>query len=105
MALHPETRQLARPGRIRTRRPVLAMPQSRHLRPANSHHGSRRLAARPQSPQHQSRLALHNRKCPVRRVLEGYNFILEADAGSIAVTVVGTPNAPDADLASLAKVV
>src|SRR5216684_271704 len=30
----------------------------------------------------------------LRRILQGYNFVLKTDNGSIAVTVVGTPNAP-----------
>src|SRR5260221_2649155 len=34
------------------------------------------------------------------RILDGYNFILKTDNGSIAVTVVGTPNAAAAALAS-----
>jgi hypothetical protein len=31
------------------------------------------------------------------RILQGYNFVLKTDNGSIAVTVVGTPNAPAAN--------
>jgi DDE superfamily endonuclease len=60
----PKTWQLARLGRIRTRRSVHAMPRPSHPRPANPRRGSRGMAARPQPPPHQSRLALHNRKCP-----------------------------------------
>src|SRR5258706_12247157 len=36
----------------------------------------------------------------VTRILDGYNFILKTDNGSIAVTVVGTPNAAAAAPAS-----
>jgi hypothetical protein len=36
----------------------------------------------------------------VTRILEGYNFVLKTDNGSIAVTVLGTPNAPAAVPAS-----
>src|SRR5229473_6783964 len=32
----------------------------------------------------------------VTRILDGYNFVLKTDNGSIAVTVLGTPNAPAA---------
>jgi len=36
----------------------------------------------------------------VTRILDGYNFVLKTDNGSIAVTVLGTPDAPGAISAS-----
>ncbi len=36
----------------------------------------------------------------VTRILQGYNFILKTDNGSIVVTVVGTPNVPAANPAA-----
>src|SRR5215468_6114587 len=40
------------------------MSRSPHPRPPNTHCRGRSVAARPQPPPRQSRLALHNRKCP-----------------------------------------
>jgi hypothetical protein len=37
MALHSKAWQLARYGRVRTRRPFVPMPRSSHLRPTNPH--------------------------------------------------------------------
>jgi hypothetical protein len=43
--LHAQTRQLARSGRVRARRSLLAMPRPPHPRQANPHRGSRRLGS------------------------------------------------------------
>src|SRR6476661_3694509 len=64
MALHAQARQLARPGRIRTRRSRLAMSGSPHRRQANPRPRSRRMAGPPQQAPRQSRLAIHNRQRP-----------------------------------------
>ena len=63
MALHSKTRQLARSGRVRTRRPNVPVPRSPHSRQTNPHRGNRRLGARPQCQPHQGRLAIHHQKC------------------------------------------
>src|SRR5438552_11363977 len=63
MALHSKTRQLARSGRVRTRRPNVPVPRSPHSQQTNPHRGNRRLGARPQCQPHQGRLAIHHQKC------------------------------------------
>jgi hypothetical protein len=39
------------------------------------------------------------------RILDGYNFVLKTDNGSIAVTVLGSPNAAAPAASSTARVV
>jgi hypothetical protein len=55
-----ETRQLARSGGVRTRRPIVPVSRPPHPRQANSHRGSGRLGARAKYQSHQGQLALHN---------------------------------------------
>src|SRR6266536_537821 len=64
MALHAQARQLARHGRIRTRRSRGAMSGSPHRRQANPRPRSHRMAGPPQQAPRQSRLAIHNRQRP-----------------------------------------
>src|SRR2546422_2778974 len=64
MALHAQARQLARHGRIRTRRSRVAMSGSPHRRQANPRPRSHRMAGPPQQAPRQSRLAIHNRQRP-----------------------------------------
>src|SRR6266576_617941 len=64
MALHAQARQLARHGRIRTRRSRVAMSGSPHRRQANPRPRSHRMPGPPQQAPRQSRLAVHNRQCP-----------------------------------------
>src|SRR6202030_3548010 len=64
MALHASARQLARHGRIRTRRSRVAMSGSPHRRQANTRPRSYRMAGPPQQAPRQSRLAIHNRQRP-----------------------------------------
>src|SRR6266700_1434348 len=64
MALHAQARQLARHGRIRTRRSRVAMSGSPHRRQANPRPRSHRMAGPPQQASRQSRLAIHNRQRP-----------------------------------------
>ncbi len=61
MALHAKARQLARHGRIRTRRSLNPMSGSTHPRQTNPDRRSRRMAGQSQQPSRQSRLAIHNR--------------------------------------------
>src|SRR5467141_2631847 len=64
MALHAKTRQLARSGGVRTRRPFVSMPRPPHPRQTNPHRRNRSLGARSQCQTHQGQLALHNPKRP-----------------------------------------
>jgi hypothetical protein len=64
MALHPQTRKLARYGRVRTRRSVEPMSEPPHFRQADPHKRGRRLAGPPKQASRQSRLAIHDRPRP-----------------------------------------
>src|SRR2546429_425181 len=64
MALHAQARQLARHGRIRTRRSRVAMSRSPHRRQANPRPPSHRKAGPPQQAPRPSPLANHNRQRP-----------------------------------------
>src|SRR4030095_962298 len=64
MAIHAQARQLARYGRIRTRRSRGAMSGSPHRRQANPRPRSHRMAGTPHQAPRQSRLAIHNRHRP-----------------------------------------
>jgi hypothetical protein len=64
MALHAQARQLARHGRIRTRRSLIPMSGSTHPRQADPDPRNRRLGGRPQQASRQGRLAIHNRRRP-----------------------------------------
>jgi DDE superfamily endonuclease len=63
-ASRASARQLARHGRIRTRRSLNPMSGSPHPRQANPHQRSRRMGGRSQRASRQSQLAIHNRRCP-----------------------------------------
>ena len=62
MALHPQTRKLARHGRIRTRRPVEPMSEPPHSRQAGPRKRSRRLGGPSQQASRKGRLAIHHRQ-------------------------------------------
>src|ERR1700722_18688017 len=64
MALHAQTRKLARHGRIRTRRSDEPMPEPTHSRQADPGKRSRCLGAPSKQASRQGRLAIHNRKRP-----------------------------------------
>src|SRR5208337_2755711 len=64
MALHPETRKLARHGRIRTRRPVEPMSEPPHSRQADPRKRSRRLGGPSQQASRKGQLTIHHRRCP-----------------------------------------
>ena len=64
MALHAQARQLARHGRIRTRRARVAVSGSPHRRQANPRPRSQRMAGPPQQAPRQGRLAIQNRRRP-----------------------------------------
>ncbi len=60
----PKHGRLAGHGRVRTRRPGVAVSRSPHPRQADPDGRSRRLAGPPQPTPHQSRLAIHHGRCP-----------------------------------------
>ena len=60
----PKHGSLARSGRIRARRPRLAMSRPAHPRQASPRRRGRRLGTRSQQNSRQGRLALHNRRRP-----------------------------------------
>jgi hypothetical protein len=59
-----KTRKLAGHGRVRTRRPVVAVPRSADPKQAGLDRRSHRLAGRPQQAPRQSRLAVHRSRRP-----------------------------------------
>jgi hypothetical protein len=63
-ASRASARQLARHGRVRTRRSLNPVSGSPPPRQANPHQRSRRMGGRSQRASRQSRLAIHNRRCP-----------------------------------------
>jgi hypothetical protein len=63
-ASRASARQLARHGRIRTRRSLNPVSGSPHPRQTNPHQRSRRMGGTSQHPSRQSRLAIHNRGRP-----------------------------------------
>src|SRR5208282_2879256 len=79
MALHPQTRKLARHGRIRTRRPVEPMSEPPHSRQADPRKRSRRLGGPPQQASCRGQLAIHHRRRP-REAQEALPLILN-DSG------------------------
>ncbi len=64
VALHAQAWQLAGYGRIRTQRPVGAVPRSANPGQADPDRGSRRVAERSKQEPHEGRLALHHCRCP-----------------------------------------
>src|SRR5271165_2638728 len=77
--LHPETRKLARHGRIRTRPPVEPMSEPPHSRQADPRKRSRRLGGPPQQASCRGQLAIHHRRRP-REAQEALPLILN-DSG------------------------
>src|SRR5208337_903357 len=86
MALHPETRKLARHGRIRTRRPVEPMSEPPHSRQADPRKRSRRLGRPSQQASRKGQLAIHHRRCP-REAQKALPLILN-DSGARRLSLI-----------------